>query len=572
MPAKPQSPLNTVGINTHSEADPLPKLRNNLGWLWLAMPQSNLITKQRQSVCNTLGITLCHVDNTTPLQTMLGQYQGLIVELMLPHNHQAVNHWGIIQLLRYTYPQLPLVLVFYPHTMENDIDNPSNGYFTSHPLPNTDAVFFWNELANRHPNYAYALSSTPTNIKSTLKSNRTKGITQRLQILLEQLTQYYQPATTAPYHTANPSYTMASLAIQHLECNQLRETLHSLQQLTANPSVLSSLFFGYLEQWATYCAVALWWDSPHTDQKALLYLHQPQPNPLTLDTVPQPRTRRLSQQAQASLGIASQWLLKRDGYMPKDQYPMVLLEADADDANQDYQLQGIAETQWLADALLKGQTIPFIVGSGVNQRCIGACILFPYWQQTDVMCKPHLANVIQQEMSTLLRINHQELLLQILPQQDPVTQLTPYGKFITLIDKEIKRCKRYEHSLSLLLVKIEQFEALNQSLGVQACDQLLHQFAQWLKTVSRSIDTVARVGSNSFALLLPDTDSTNAQFVSLRLSKRLTLQSFTVLGCASPLSLSLCSHISNFNSLENPTGQQFLQAGIDALVLMALSK
>ena len=61
--------------------------------------------------------------------------------------------------------------------------------------------------------------------------------------------------------------------------------------------------------------------------------------------------------------------------------------------------------------------------------------------------------------------------------------------------------------LGLILINIDQFKRVNDSYGHHAGDELLQEVARRVKACTREGDTVARIGGDSYAVVLPDTGS-----------------------------------------------------------------
>ena len=74
----------------------------------------------------------------------------------------------------------------------------------------------------------------------------------------------------------------------------------------------------------------------------------------------------------------------------------------------------------------------------------------------------------------------------------------------------ISAAQRADEAVAILMVSIDQFGAISQSLGHQVGDQLLVAVAQRLKSHLCEQDTAARLGSNEFVLLLHDTTPSKA--------------------------------------------------------------
>jgi diguanylate cyclase (GGDEF)-like protein len=88
--------------------------------------------------------------------------------------------------------------------------------------------------------------------------------------------------------------------------------------------------------------------------------------------------------------------------------------------------------------------------------------------------------------------------------QDTLTELPNRPLFMDRLGRAVARAERQQTAAAVLLLDLDNFKLVNDSLGQQAGDRLLQAVADLLRGSLRVQDTAARLGSDEFALLLED--------------------------------------------------------------------
>jgi two-component system cell cycle response regulator len=94
----------------------------------------------------------------------------------------------------------------------------------------------------------------------------------------------------------------------------------------------------------------------------------------------------------------------------------------------------------------------------------------------------------------------------------------------TLVDQAVKRGKQ----VSVLMLDVDHFKAVNDTYGHDAGDAVLREFSQRVKESVRGVDLVARYGGEEFVIAMPDTDAGLAYFVGERVRDRIASEPFVV--------------------------------------------
>jgi len=97
--------------------------------------------------------------------------------------------------------------------------------------------------------------------------------------------------------------------------------------------------------------------------------------------------------------------------------------------------------------------------------------------------------------------------LEELRTSDPVTGVLNRRAFLKKLSETIRRDRRLERPLVVLLIEVDQFRRINDRLGRLAGDEVLRKTAAALRGVTRGTDFVGRIGGSEFGVVLAECEN-----------------------------------------------------------------
>jgi diguanylate cyclase (GGDEF)-like protein len=101
--------------------------------------------------------------------------------------------------------------------------------------------------------------------------------------------------------------------------------------------------------------------------------------------------------------------------------------------------------------------------------------------------------------------------------KDEVTGLYNRRFFSLRLEEELSRYRRFNHPVSVVLLDLDGFKAVNDEYGHTVGDETLREVAQILMKHSRGINVVSRYGGDEFAVLLVETSKAGARLYADRI-------------------------------------------------------
>ncbi len=154
-----------------------------------------------------------------------------------------------------------------------------------------------------------------------------------------------------------------------------------------------------------------------------------------------------------------------------------------------------------------------------------------------------------------LHKSHQELSaakkeLEGLYVTDRLTNVYNRVKIDEIIEMELKKKKRYDHTFSVVLIDVDYFKLVNDTYGHLVGDTILKEFAAILNKNVRSTDYVGRWGGEEFIIVSPQTDQNGALSLAEHLRGKIEESDFTAAGKkTASFGVAVCSEEDDITSL-----------------------
>ncbi len=221
-------------------------------------------------------------------------------------------------------------------------------------------------------------------------------------------------------------------------------------------------------------------------------------------------------------------LLREDiGYISANQAVLRMFELDSEDQfiglfpgdlSPDRQPNGensAAEARWMMDLAMRkgGHEFEWVHKRAGGEEFYAAVRLTPM-----VIDGQRILQASVRDISESKRVERQ---LRELATTDSLTGANNRRKFMDLSSQELARSKRYGSPLSILLLDIDRFKAVNDTFGHDAGDEVLRALVKTCLSNLRETDIFGRLGGEEFGVLLIETDPETALATAERLRRAL---------------------------------------------------
>ncbi len=172
-------------------------------------------------------------------------------------------------------------------------------------------------------------------------------------------------------------------------------------------------------------------------------------------------------------------------------------------------------------SLLRPYSIDFNIRDGLS----GRLMLFKHRNAARI--DGNVLTTTKLELSNIVRQTQHIEALRKRATNDSLTSALNRHMLHPRLDMELARVKRTQIPMSVLMLDVDYFKALNDQYGHAAGDAVLAQFADVIRQNLRLTDTFIRYGGEEFVILLPGTDWMHAAMIAERIRAAIDLSEFS---------------------------------------------
>jgi len=161
--------------------------------------------------------------------------------------------------------------------------------------------------------------------------------------------------------------------------------------------------------------------------------------------------------------------------------------------------------------------VPIVMVTAVNEKDVRWAALDA--GANDFLSKPTDEIELIIRVRNMLSLRSYALEFKHLATIDALTSVFNRRYFLELAEKEMKRTRRYNSPLTVLMLDVDKFKQVNDTYGHAGGDMVLIKLANTCISELRDIDFIGRLGGEEFSVCLTETTLDGASLVAERLRK-----------------------------------------------------
>lgn len=139
----------------------------------------------------------------------------------------------------------------------------------------------------------------------------------------------------------------------------------------------------------------------------------------------------------------------------------------------------------------------------------------------DYIAKPFLGGELVARVGKAIRDAEERRSLRKLATTDPLTGMANFRSLHERIEEEVRRARRYRHSLGLIMIDMDNLKEINDRHGHDVGNRAIRRLASTVQEGLRHTDFAARFGGDEFVVVLPHSGLDESHKLAERLRERL---------------------------------------------------
>ncbi len=161
----------------------------------------------------------------------------------------------------------------------------------------------------------------------------------------------------------------------------------------------------------------------------------------------------------------------------------------------------------------------FIVPLNIHNECIGYLSFLSIKPNAFAPKTENIIQLLAHDFSMVFKLMLLYEETKELAIKDGLTKLYNKRYFLESLEKEFVRAKRFNEELSLILLDIDHFKKVNDTLGHIQGDSVLKEIGTIIKQAVRKVDFAARYGGEEFVVIAPNTSLQEIMEIAERIRK-----------------------------------------------------
>lgn len=182
----------------------------------------------------------------------------------------------------------------------------------------------------------------------------------------------------------------------------------------------------------------------------------------------------------------------------------------------------------------------------------------------DFLNKPYHPAELVARTRVMLRLRTQMRAIEQQAILDPLTGLYNQNYLNGALTRELKRCQRYNLTLSGLMIDVDHFKSINDTHGHLVGDEVLRAVGKILHATLRGYDFAVRYGGDEFLVVLAQNNPSGATYVAERIRETVHGHQFSIPQLP-PASITLSIGVASLAADPAPTPNLLIEAADQAL-------